>query len=205
MIANGGRAQIVDFDDDAAFGKTLTLVVPDAPAEWLQPLWWKERRLTISNPDAKKAVAEVRVVGVPAGGEGGGGVGAAADGGVLPQPALAPPVNSETAGALPSQRADGGTGATAAAASTPAITGLERRRRDAGDAKDALILKGTGFAMSASFEVNGEKRAAEVVGPGELLLALTSADLARIEAGGDTSIVVVNPDGSRSAKRNYPS
>jgi len=92
----------------------------------------------------------------------------------------------------------GATGTTAQPATSPKIDGVDHQRRKAGDARDALIVKGSGFANDALAKVNDEVRPVEVRSAQELVLPLNEEDVRRIDAKQPFVLVIENPAGGAS-------
>jgi hypothetical protein len=106
---------------------------------------------------------------------------------------MAPPV-------LPSQVAQPapGGGTAASIPGSPKIDEVDRQPYAAAPEKEALLVKGSGFAAAAKVKVNEEERDTKVQSAHALLIPLSDEDVKRIDAGGDFRIVVVNPEGALS-------
>lgn len=91
----------------------------------------------------------------------------------------------------------------APAGAVPAVAGAERVLRAAGAEKDALLVKGSGFAAGAKATVNDEARLVEVQSAQKLVLPLSEEDIKRIDAGGDFEIVIANPGGAASKPYDF--
>ncbi|MEO8035618.1 MAG: IPT/TIG domain-containing protein, partial [Acidobacteriota bacterium] len=78
----------------------------------------------------------------------------------------------------------------------PAITSLDPNSVVSGNAPPLLRVLGLNFAELATVQVNGSLRATNFVNSTELDVTLLAADVA---GPGQLSVVVVNPDGTRSA------
>jgi hypothetical protein len=85
----------------------------------------------------------------------------------------------------------------------PLITTVARQQRSAGANEDALLISGSGFAGTATVKVNDEIRDVNVQSSGAIKLSLTSADVHRIEAGGDFAIEITNPGGATSNRYDF--
>lgn len=91
----------------------------------------------------------------------------------------------------------------AASSAPPMISEIVREKRADGAAKDTLVVKGSGFVETSTATVNGTPHAIEYVSGQSVSLPLTSQDIARIDAGGDSEIVIANPGGAPSNKKNF--
>jgi hypothetical protein len=91
-----------------------------------------------------------------------------------------------------------------AAGGVPAISSVARQSRAQGAPVDALVIKGSGFSAASTVKVNDEPpRQPDFKSTTEIVLPLTEADVARIDAGGDFLIVVTEPEGKSSQPHDF--
>jgi hypothetical protein len=83
-------------------------------------------------------------------------------------------------------------------AGKPVITAITWQSVANGAAKEALLVRGTGFDPKAKAVVNGTSRAIEYQSSDTLLILLIAEDVDRIENGGETTVIITNPDGTAS-------
>jgi hypothetical protein len=89
------------------------------------------------------------------------------------------------------------------AAGAPAvIEGVERLVRAEGADRDAIMLRGSGFAADSTVEVNGTPRDATFVSETEMEVPLATEDLEALAAGDELLVVVVSAAGARSEPVN---
>lgn len=80
----------------------------------------------------------------------------------------------------------------------PVITGITRQSVEKGASREALLVRGSGFDPKAKATVNTTAREVEYQSADSLLILLTAEDVDRIENGGETTVVITNPDGGAS-------
>ncbi len=114
-------------------------------------------------------------------------------------PQAPPPVSivPPSAAASPCPPVASGPGAS------PVISEIVREKRADGAAADALIVKGGGFVATSTATVNGTPHTLVYVSPQAVSLPLTPQDIARIDAGGDSEVVIASPGSAPSNKKNF--
>ena len=85
----------------------------------------------------------------------------------------------------------------------PVINEIVRQQRADGAAKDGLLVTGTGFVAASTATINGTPRALEYQSAQSVLVALTAQDFTRIDTGGDSVVIIANPGGAVSSKKNF--